>query len=469
MTQTPKPATRERILLVEDSATQAQRTRLVLQAAGFEVQVCDRGTVALAAAAAQQPDLLLLDLYLPDLSGREVAKRLKADPTLSGIPIIFLTGVFRDVADIVTGLEEGADDYLRKPVEDGELVARVRACLRTKQTQRELGRLARLLLSVNQVGGQLASILDREALLPSVVTLIQENFGYPYVHLYLLDQEQQVLVLAAAAGPTAAALMEAPPRLALHGDSLAATSARHQRLVAPITARGLPHPFLPEARAAAAAPLRAAGTVSGVLEIASTTDLAFGSNDGLVLQTLADLVGVAVVNSRLYRQMEELAMLDELTGLLNRRTLMTRLETEWSRSQRYKRPLSLVLLDLDFLKQVNDRHGHPTGDLALVAIARAISLSVRNVDTTGRLGGDEFMLILPETPQGGALEVAGRLSARCRSIVIPSELTPPPALTVSLGVANWPEAEAASVAELLKAADRALYRAKAAGRNRAEL
>ena len=467
MTRPSQPVTRERILLVEDSATQAQRTRLVLAAAGFEVQVCDRGTVALAAAAAQQPDLMLLDLYLPDLSGREVAQRLKADPTLSGIPIIFLTGVFRDVADIITGLEEGADDYLRKPVEDGELVARVRACLRTKQTQRELGRLARLLLSVNQVGGQLASILDREALLLNVVTVIQENFGYPYVHLYLLSPDQQELVLAAAAGPTAAALMAAPPRLALNGDSLAATSARHQKLVAPINARGLRHPFLPEVRAAATAPLRSAGAVSGVLEIASPTDLALGSNDGLVLQTLADLVGVAVVNSRLYRQMEELAMLDELTGLLNRRTLMARLEAEWSRCQRYKRPLSLVLLDLDFLKQVNVRHGHPTGDQALAAIARATEQSVRKVDTAGRLGGDEFMLILPETPQGGAMEVAGRLGARCRGLVIPSEVAPAPSLTVSLGVAGWPETEAASSAELMKAADRALYRAKAAGRNRA--
>ena len=149
----------ERILLVDDSATQALRTRWVLESAGFHVHVCENGTLALAAAAEEEPDLVLLDMYLPDLSGREVARRLKADPILSGIPIIFLTGVFRDVADIVTGLDQGADDYLRKPVEDEELVARIRASLRAKVTQRELGRLARMLLTVNQVGSQLAGIV----------------------------------------------------------------------------------------------------------------------------------------------------------------------------------------------------------------------------------------------------------------------------------------------------------------------
>src|SRR5438128_12311408 len=102
MTEQPKAATRERILLVEDSATQAQRTRIVLEAAGFQVQVCDRGTVALADAAANPPDLMLLDLYLPDLSGREGAQRLKADPTLSGMPIIILTSAFRGVPEILT-------------------------------------------------------------------------------------------------------------------------------------------------------------------------------------------------------------------------------------------------------------------------------------------------------------------------------------------------------------------------------
>jgi two-component system cell cycle response regulator len=466
MTDKPQPAPQARILLVEDSATQAQRTRIVLEAAGFAVQVCDRGAVALAAAAAQQPDLMLLDLYLPDLSGREVAQRLKADPTLAGVPIIFLTGVFRDVADIVTGLEVGADDYLRKPIEDGELVARVRACLRTKQTQRELGRLARLLLLVNQVGGQLAGILDLDTLLQTVVALIHENFEYPHVHLFLLDRDKEELVLAAAAGPTATDLLAAPPRLPLGDDSLAATSARHRQLVAPVHARGMPHPFMPEARSGAAAPLHWAGIVSGVLEIVSPSELAFSSNDGLVLQTLADLVGVAVNNSRLYHEMEKLAMLDELTGLLNRRTLIARLEAEWGRCQRYKRPLSLVLLDVDFFKQVNDRYGHGTGDEALTSIARLIEQAVRRVDTVGRLGGDEFLLILPETPQSGALEVAGRLGVRGRSMEIRADTVPPPTCTFSLGVASWPEVEASGAAGLLQAADQALYRAKAAGRNR---
>ena len=457
----------ERILLVEDSATQAQRTRLVLEGAGFAVQVCDRGSVALAAAAAQQPDLLLLDLYLPDMSGREVARRLKSDPTLSGVPIIFLTGVFRDVADIVTGLDEGADDYLRKPIEDGELVARVRACLRTKQTQRELGRLARLLLTVNQVGSQVAGILDLDTLLKTVVSLIHENFDYPHVHLFLLDGD--ALVLAAAAGPTAATLMENPPRLMLADDSLAATSARHQKLVAPFNSRGLLHPFLPAVRSGAAVPLRSAGKVSGVLEIVSESELAFSGNDGLVLQTLADLVGVAVNNSRLYRQMEELTMVDELTGLLNRRTLMARLEIEWTRCQRYKRPLSLVLVDVDFFKQVNDSYGHSTGDDTLRLIARRIDQAVRRVDSVGRLGGDEFLLVLPETGQHGAMEVANRVSVRGGGLAIPSDAMPPPTCTFSLGVASWPETQAGDAAELMRAADRALYRAKTAGRNQAGL
>jgi CheY-like chemotaxis protein len=149
----PETATPEQILLVEDSPTQAQRTRLVLQAAGFEVEVCERGTVALAAAAAQPPDLILLDLYLPDLSGREVAQRLKADPTLSGIPIIFLTGVFRDVARSTFGA--GLDDYLQTGGA-GDWWRGCGACLQRQTDQRGWARRA---AALGEPGGRrLASI-----------------------------------------------------------------------------------------------------------------------------------------------------------------------------------------------------------------------------------------------------------------------------------------------------------------------
>lgn len=466
MTLPSAPERPSLILLVDDSPTQAQRTRWVLEAAGFTVEDCPTAAMALASAAAHLPDLILLDIYLPDLSGHEVAQRLKADPLLAGIPIIFVTGVFRDVEDIIAGLAQGAVDYLCKPVDDGELIARVRATLRAKHTQRELGRLAQLLHTVNQVGNQLAGILDLALLLKTVVDLMHVSFGYPHIHLYLVEGSD--LVLTAAAGEGAAERLAAAPRVPLAHDSLAATSARHQQMTAPTGAHHMRHPFMADVRAGAAMPLRCGGVVSGVLEIVSRSEIGFGPNDVLVLQTLADLVAVAVQNARLYRQMEALAMVDELTGLLNRRTLLARLETEWTRCQRYKHDLSLVLIDVDQFKQVNDQHGHGGGDSVLQALARVMANVTRQVDTIGRLGGDEFLLILPETAAGGALAVAARLSRNSDALGLTASAVEPPAFTVSQGVAAWPATLVNSAADLLHAADQALYRAKAGGRHRVE-
>src|SRR5262245_47280210 len=136
-----QPHGRDLILLVEDSPTQALRTRFVLEAAGFKVEVCPTGARVPALAAELEPDLILLDMQLPDMNGHEVGHRLKSDPALATFPIIFLTGVFREVEDIISGLEEGADDYLCKPIQDNELIARVNAVLRASKTRRELGRL----------------------------------------------------------------------------------------------------------------------------------------------------------------------------------------------------------------------------------------------------------------------------------------------------------------------------------------
>jgi two-component system cell cycle response regulator len=454
--------THARILLVEDSPTQALRTRLVLEAAGFDVKVCANGARAITLAPELLPDLVLLDMQLPELDGRAVAQHLKDNPALDGMPIIFLTGVFREVEDIISGLEEGADDYLVKPVQDDELIARVKASLRASHTQRQLSRLARLLVIVNGIGSKLAGIFEVERLLDELVRLIQENFEYPHVFLFL--KEDQTLVLAAAADPQARALLANPPRVPLNNGGQAAACARSGRLERLEGSEHLAgHPFLHTLRSGAAAPLRSAGQIIGVLEIASDVDQAFSNHDGLVLQTLADMVGAALHNAQLYQQMEALAMQDELTGLLNRRAVLSRLRGEWERSQRFTHNLSVVSVDLDNLKQLNDRYGHSLGDQGLRAIGRLMLDSIRQMDVAGRLSGDEFLILLPETDQVSALEVARRLNQASLGVVTESGETVP--LTMSLGVVTWPDFNATEASELLRASDEALYRAKLAGRN----
>jgi diguanylate cyclase (GGDEF)-like protein len=320
-----------------------------------------------------------------------------------------------------------------------------------------------MLLTVNQVGSQLAGILDLDSLLATVVELMRTSFDYPHVLLYLLEDGD--LVLRAAAGPMADELLIGAPHLPLDGNNVAASAARTGQIMAPTESHGLLHPFLAEIRSGAAAPIRSGGSVSGVLEIVSPTELAFTANDGLVLQTLANMVGVAAQNSRLYRRMEELAMVDDLTGLLNRRTLVARLSAEWDRCQRFKHRLGLVVVDVDHFKRVNDNYGHPSGDIALAALGQLIAGAIRRVDSAGRLGGDEFLLILPETGQAGALEVARRMGLAGQSLLIADHEKRPISVTLSLGVASWPDTPATAAADLLQAADQALYRAKAAGRN----
>lgn len=164
------------------------------------------------------------------------------------------------------------------------------------------------------------------------------------------------------------------------------------------------------------------------------------------------------------RELERLATTDALTGALNRRRFLERGTEEYNRSRRYDRPLSVMMLDIDHFKRVNDTYGHATGDEAIRMTVRACKSSLRNCDIIGRLGGEEFAVILPETDLVGALDVAERLRARVEAATIPlpgGEMR----MSVSIGVASC-EPDEVTVERALGRADRALYEAKARGRNR---
>ena len=184
-------------------------------------------------------------------------------------------------------------------------------------------------------------------------------------------------------------------------------------------------------------------------------------NEILLLRTVADQVAVAVNHAGLFAQIQQQALTDPLTGCYNRRSFELQLDKEILMAKRTGQPLSLLMLDLDRFKHLNDSAGHDAGDDALRQLALCFREELRGVDSAARFGGDEFALILPQAYSEGALLVGERVRERIERILIPEFGS----LTASIGIASFPT-HANSRAELFRAADDALYAAKRAGRNR---
>jgi diguanylate cyclase (GGDEF)-like protein len=302
-----------KILVVDDSRTQLDWLVQVLEKEGYSVATASDGREAIKRAKSDPPDLVLLDMILPDMDGLEVLRILKkARPDDQFLPVIVLS-VKSDLDTKVAGLRIGADDFLAKPFAEAEILARCAAMLRIKHLQEKL----------------------REA----------------------------------------------------------------------------------------------------------------------------------------QRKLEEQSITDSLTGLKNRRFFDERLNEEFRRAQRYGDYLSLIMIDLDHFKAVNDRYGHPAGDSVLREAAGLVRGSIRDPDICARYGGEEFAVILPKTHMSGALAVAERIWRELgdKHYAMPAgqaPAAPPPVrVTASLGVAFYPSKDISSGELLLRFADQALYQAKRAGRN----
>jgi diguanylate cyclase (GGDEF)-like protein len=222
-------------------------------------------------------------------------------------------------------------------------------------------------------------------------------------------------------------------------------------------------------------PLKLEDRIIGVLNLSDkTTGGVFDEEDLRIIQCFATHAAVVLDRNALYSQTEKLKKLsitDHLTGLLNRRYLLDRLEEELSRSRRHSRHMSVVMLDLDGFKHYNDTYGHMAGDRALKMIADIILNAVRSMDVVSRYGGDEFMLILPETDTALATNIAERLRADVERAPLPGRNGDGRAqglITASIGIACYPE-HGNMVDLLIDRVDRALYRAKERGRNRVEV
>ena len=214
-----------------------------------------------------------------------------------------------------------------------------------------------------------------------------------------------------------------------------------------------------------AVPLRAKGLVVGVMNLSRGKVAAFSAQEVRLAEAVAVQAGLAIANARLYAQTLELSYTDPLTGVPNRRALAQRLEQEWTRSLRFGDELSLLMIDLDRFKNVNDTFGHSIGDGILRAVATLLRRNVRKVDTVTRYGGEEFCVLLPRVAKAEALDVAEKLRRSVAQAPLPGASGQPPIqLTISIGVASH-GSDASEVSQLIEAADKALYEAKRGGRN----
>ncbi|RKX27186.1 MAG: hypothetical protein DRP45_01665 [Candidatus Zixiibacteriota bacterium] len=249
------------------------------------------------------------------------------------------------------------------------------------------------------------------------------------------------------------------------GDLIARVSLTDETIrVVDLAERDDYEPLRADARSVVLAPMTTHGKSVGLLMAESGEPAFFGARDEQMLQVVARSAGMALQNAELHRQTEELSIIDELTEAYNYRYFVQKLHEERKRAVRYSLPLSVVMVDIDWFKKINDSYGHEVGNVVLKTLADVIRQCVRDVDIFARYGGEEFVVILPQTPLSEAEHIGERIREQVEQTIITVGASVKLKITVSIGVSSYPENER-SEEELLEAADQAMYQAKKSGKN----
>ncbi|PWE16478.1 PleD family two-component system response regulator [Marinicauda salina] len=440
-----------RILVVDDNETNRRLLEARLSAEYFEVTLAADGEQCLELARTTDPDLIILDIMMPGLNGFEVCRRLKSDPATRHVPVIMVTALDeRD--DRIKGLEAGADDFLTKPVDDIALFARVRSLLRLKVVMDELRLRDEAGARVDPdepedrevVSGRIIVSAPDETVAERLIAKLPRSFDADAVlepAAAVREAGQADMLLIDLTSPRFDGL-----RLCARLRSDAAT--RHLPILAIVA---------PDDRQTMVRALDL-GVNDVVYRPVDGGELAARVRTQLRRRRYADKL-----RDRLEESLE-MAVTDALTGLPNRRYVISRLRQALDSYDRDQTPLSIILIDIDHFKPINDTHGHQAGDEVLTAFAQRMGEQLRAVDIAGRIGGEEFMVILAGAGRETALEAAERVRAHVAREPFTAKATGDPLeVTVSAGVA---EAVAGDTAEtLMDRADAALYDAKAGGRN----
>src|SRR5712691_234044 len=319
-------------------------------------------------------------------------------------------------------------------------------------------RRARQFAFLNSISKTAISSEDSEQMLAEIVSHIQKNFRFDHIGIGIFDYFTKEIEIRAEAGITAQVLGKRIPlgtgivgRVARTGETALVQMTGDQRL------QGV----LPDSHAVLCIPITYGEKLQGVLNVESQSEDAFTPQDVLVMKTLADLLATALHNALVFQQLQQQSITDGLTGIKTRRFFWEALNSEWKRASRSGRPFSVVLMDLDKFKEVNDTKGHLEGDLVLARVGRLLEQKCRQSNVVARYGGDEFIILMPET----GVEQAEILAERLRLWLATDPMLEEHRITGSFGVASFP-LHGFYMEDLIRVADAGMYVSKHAGGDR---
>jgi two-component system cell cycle response regulator len=424
-------------------------------------------------------DLVLLDLGLPGVDGLSALGAIKRHPTHGEIPILILSGSPAGESS-VRALGLGAIDFVAKPFRPDDLVARIEAHLRTNRALLEARARARTGAELTDMVKEVAASFSPAEIYQVLVRRIAKGLRISRCSIVLDDgNEETATVVAACETPS---LRHLTIELKRYPELLGPLLSQEPLLVTNVQS----DPFFAQARefwklegrlvpttSVAAIPFRVHGRRSGVFFLrTSGDDEPLGQADldfaAAVIDAAASVLDKAYDFEEAIRrqdEMRQLAETDPLTGLFNRRALRDRLDRELDRAERSGGVLACLMLDIDHFKKLNDTYGHELGDRVLVQLSDVIRREQRAIDVLARLGGEEFVVILPETGLRGARIYAERILRKVAGSTL-GTTAHPVQITVSIGIACFPDERVPDADALLRLADTNLLRAKADGRNR---
>jgi two-component system cell cycle response regulator len=459
--QSVRPSYKKKVIIADDSEVNLSSLEKMLSAGLFQTIRATNGKEAFDKAVCELPDLVLLDVMMPELNGFEVAKMLKEDSRTRSIPIMMVT-VLEDPEHERAGREAGAEEYLSKPVRPQELIARANSliALRQYRDQLTIRNHSQWSFLVDKQSDDAGPEPQKE--MPLILLVEDNESDAELVRHFLKDLPVRFERLSN--GADAVELCQTGKvDLMLLDILLPGLNGFEVCRQVKSSEKGKDLPIV------VITCLEDMDSRLKCIEL-QTDDFLVKPIVGRELQARVKILLEKKQQLDKLRSHYELALnsavVDWLTGLYNHGYFRKFLDLEIKKSLRQRYPVTLIMIDVDNFKAVNDAYGHPAGDVVLQELAKIVRKAVREVDLVARYGGDEFAVVLPYSDGHGALRVAHRIDEAIKTHGFsPKASAQKTQLTVSMGVAGYPE-DAVHVDELIHSADQKLYMAKTKGKNR---